>query len=181
MNKKLLIITLFILVAAIVRVLPHAPNFTPIGAMALFAGAYIGNRLLSFIIPTIAMVISDALMGFSGWAYPEQIITVYATFLLITLLGSGMRNNKGVLRVGLFSVSASVVFFITTNFMVWVGGFYHVPALYTLDLAGLIQCYVAAIPFFSPTLASDLFYCSALFGGFYLVTINAPKLVQENN
>lgn len=179
MNKKLLIISAFILIAAIARLLPHASNFTPIGAMALFAGAYIGNRFLSFIIPTVAMIISDALMGFSGWAYPEQTITVYITFLLITLLGSGMRNNKGILRVGLFSISASLLFFVVTNFMVWIGGFYHSPALYTLDLAGLVQCYVAGIPFLSPTLASDLMYNSILFGGFYLLQINLPKLVQE--
>lgn len=179
MNKKILVVSTFILIAAVARLLPHAPNFTPMGAMALFAGAYISNRFLSFLIPTIAMVISDALMGFQGWAYPEQTITVYITFLMITLLGSGMRNNKGILRVGLFSVSASVLFFVVTNFMVWVGGFYHTPALYTLDVSGLVQCYIAAIPFFSPTFAADLFYSALLFGSFYLLQINVPKLVQE--
>lgn len=179
MNKKLLIIAAFILVASLVRLLPHAPNFTPIGAIALFAGAYIANRFLAFLLPLVAMVLSDAMMGFAGWNYTEQTITVYATFMLITWLGTNMRNNKSAVRVGASSVGASVLFFVTTNFMVWFSGFYHMPALYTMNFTGLVQCYVAAIPFFTPTVASDFVYSTLLFGSFYLVQVNIPKLVQE--
>jgi hypothetical protein len=179
MNKKLLVITAFILAAAAARLLPHAPNFTPLGAIALFAGAYISNRLLAFIIPILAMILSDALMGFAGWDFPEQIITVYGSFALITLLGMNMRNDKSVLRIGASSVAASVLFFVVTNFMVWMSGFYATPALYATNFSGLVSCYVAAIPFFTPTAAADLFYSSVLFGAFYLVQVNVPKLVQE--
>jgi hypothetical protein len=159
--------------------LPHAPNFTPLGAIALFAGAYRSNRVLAFIIPMFAMILSDAIMGFAGWDFPEQIITVYASFALITALGMNMRNDKSVLRIGASSVSASVLFFIITNFMVWMSGFYTTPALYATNFSGLVTCYVAAIPFFTPSAAADLFYSSALFGAFYLVQINVPKLVQD--
>ncbi len=179
MNKKLLVITAFILVAAAARLLPHAPNFTPLGAIALFAGAYISNRVLAFVIPILAMILSDALMGFAGWDFPEQIITVYGSFALITALGMNMRNDKSVLRIGASSIAASVLFFIITNFMVWMSGFYTTPSLYTTNFSGLVTCYVAAIPFFTPSAAADLFFSSILFGAFYLVQINVPKLVQD--
>lgn len=179
MNKKLLIITAFIMAAAAARLLPHAPNFTPLGAIALFAGAYITNRVLAFIIPILAMILSDAMMGFAGWDFPEQIITVYGSFALITALGMNMRSDKNVFRVGVSSLAASVLFFVVTNFMVWVSGFYTATPLYATNISGLVSCYVAAIPFFTPTVAADLFYSSVLFGAFYLIQINVPKLVQE--
>jgi hypothetical protein len=179
MNKKLLIITAFIMAAAAARLLPHAPNFTPLGAIALFAGAYITNRVLAFIIPILAMILSDAMMGFAGWDFPEQIITVYGSFALITALGMNMRSNKNVFRVGASSLAASVLFFVVTNFMVWMSGFYTATPLYATNISGLVSCYVAAIPFFTPTVAADLFYSSVLFGAFYLIQINVPKLVQE--
>lgn len=179
MNKKLIVISGIILAAAAARLLPHAPNFTPLGAMALFAGAYIANRVLAFIIPLAAMILSDAAMGFTGWDYPEQTAAVYATFALITLLGMNMRNNKNVMRVAGSSIAASVVFFVVTNFVVWMSGFFAVTPLYNTTFAGLMQCYTMAIPFFNNTLSADLFYNTVLFGSFYLVQVNMPKLVTE--
>lgn len=179
MNKKLLVISGIILAAAAARLLPHAPNFTPLGAMALFAGAYIANRALALIIPLAAMILSDAAMGFSGWDYPEQTIVVYSTFVLITLLGMNMRNNKSIVRIAGSSIASSVVFFVVTNFVVWMSGFFAITPLYPTNFAGLVECYTLAVPFFNNTLSADLFYTSVLFGSFYLVQINAPKLVTE--
>jgi hypothetical protein len=179
MNKKLLVISGIILAAAAARLLPHAPNFTPLGAMALFAGAYIANRALALIIPLAAMILSDAAMGFSGWDYPEQTIVVYSTFVLITFLGMNMRNNKSIVRIAGSSIAASVVFFVVTNFVVWMSGFFAVTPLYPTNFAGLVECYTLAVPFFNNTLSADLFYTAVLFGSFYLVQINAPKLVTE--
>lgn len=179
MNKKLVVISAFILAAATARLLPHAPNFTPLGAIALFAGAYVSNRFLAFLLPIAAMVMSDSLMGFSGWNYPEQTIAVYGAFTLITWLGMNMRSNKSVARVGLSSLAASVLFFVATNFMVWMSGFYSATPLYTTDFAGLVDCFVMAVPFFNYNIAADLFYSTVLFGGFYLLQVNVPKLVQE--
>lgn len=179
MNKKLLVISGLVLAAAVARLLPHAPNFTPLGAMALFAGAYIANRYMAVLIPILAMVVSDALMGFKGWAFPEQTITVYVTYALIVVLGMNMRNNKSVLRVGVSAVASSVLFFVVTNFTVWMSGFFNTPVLYPTNFTGLVECYVAAIPFYSNTLWADLCFSSLLFGGFYLLQVNAPKLVQE--
>lgn len=181
MNKKLILVSALVLAAALIRLLPHAPNFTPIGAMALFAGALISNRLLAFLIPALAMVISDACLGFAGWRFAEQTIVVYGVFMLTTWLGMSLRNNQSVIKITGTSIAASVLFFVVTNFAVWFGGFYHTPALYTLDFMGLVNCFIAAIPFAGATFASDLVYSALLFGSFYLIRINVPSLVKENN
>jgi hypothetical protein len=179
MTKRIITISILVVAAAISRLLPHAPNFTPIGAMALFAGAYISNRYLAILMPLLAMLLSDALMGFRGWAFTEQIIAVYTTLGLIAILGSALHTHKSALRVGGASLASSVLFFITTNFAVWLGGFSHEPALYPLSSSGLAQCYVSAIPFFSNTLFGDLFFNAILFGGFYLLQVNIPSLKEE--
>jgi hypothetical protein len=176
MNKRTIAIIAVVFVAALLRLLPHAPNFSPLTAMALFGGAYISNRYLAVAIPLLAMLISDAMMGFNGWAFTEQVAIVYASFGAIALIGTQMQNRKSILSVGLFTLSASFFFFLVTNFAVWAGGFVHQPALYTLDGAGLAACYAAAIPFFQNSLAGDVFYSSLLFGGFYLASINIPFL-----
>lgn len=179
MNKRIISIVAIIFVAAVSRLLPHAPNFSPLAAVALFGGAYITNKYLAVIIPLLAMLVSDALMGFNGWFFTEQVITVYASFALIAMLGLTLQQNKSAIRVAGASISASLIFFVLTNFAVWLGGYFYTPALYPMNAAGLIQCYVSAIPFFQNTLTGDLFYSGVLFGGFYLLAINVPAL-QEN-
>ncbi|MES2558338.1 MAG: DUF6580 family putative transport protein [Bacteroidota bacterium] len=180
MNKRIMIIVAIVFVAAIMRLLPHAPNFSPIAAMALFGGAYITNRYLAVIIPLLAMLLSDALMGFNGWYFTEQIIAVYGTFALIAVLGLTLQGNKSAIRVAGASISASVIFFITTNFAVWLGGFFHSPALYTMNGQGLAECFTAGLPFFQNSLMGDLFYNTILFGGFYIASINIPVLQKVN-
>ena len=176
MNRNILAVSAIVLSAAFIRIIPHAPNFSPLGAMALFAGAYITNRWLAFALPLLTLLISDALMGFNGWQYPDQIISVYGTFLLISLIGRTLGSSKSIWRVGSASLASSVLFFAVTNLAVWAGGFLHQPALYPLNPAGLVESYVAAIPFFHHTVFSDLVYSALFFGGYYILQINIPAL-----
>jgi len=170
MNKKLLIIIAMIFVAAFARLIPHAPNFTPVGAMALFAGAFISSRVLAYIAPLLALLISDMLIGFYGY----EMIPVYIAFVLIIMIGSLMKNNKGILRVGAASLSSSILFYLITNFTLFYPSF-----LYPRTAEGVITSYIAGIPFFNNAIAGDLFYNAILFGSFYLVSINVPSLVKE--
>jgi hypothetical protein len=179
MNKRISIIIAIVFLAALSRLLPHAPNFTPLAAMALFGGAYIGNKYLSILVPIVAMLVSDALMGFNGWAFTEQVIAVYGSFVLIALLGQTLQHNKGALKVGGTTLAASVLFFVVTNFAVWLGGAFHAPALYPMNMTGIIECYVSAIPFFTNSIAGDVCYSALLFGGFYLITVNIPALKES--
>jgi hypothetical protein len=165
-HARLLAILSAILVAAVLRLVPHPPNFTPIGAMALFGGAYFGRRALAFAAPLGALLLSDAIIGFhSGMAY------VYASVAMIVLIGWAVRARMTPLGIGAAAVLSSVLFFLVTNFGVWLKGIY-----YPQTLAGLADCYVAAIPFFQNTLAGDLVFTALLFGGFALIERRVPLL-----
>jgi hypothetical protein len=152
--------------AAALRLVPHPPNFSPIDAMALFSGAYVGRRALAFAAPLAALLLSDLVLGFyAGMTF------VYASVALIVLIGWALSERRTVVRIGAAAVAGSVAFFVTTNFGMWLfSGFYP------LTLAGFEACYVAAIPFFQNTVASDLFYATLLFGGFALAEHFLPRL-----
>jgi hypothetical protein len=156
-----------ILAAAILRLVPHAPNFTPIGAMALFSGAYLARRgALAFAAPLGALLVSDLVLGFY-----HGMATVYFAVALTVLLGSVALKRVSVVRVGGTALGSSVLFFVVTNFGMWLSS-----GIYPRTLAGLEACYVAAIPFFQNTLAGDLFYAALLFGGFKLAETLLPRL-----
>lgn len=155
--KKLVTPITFILIGAVARVIPHAPNFAPIGAMALFGGAYMSKKQ-AFILPILAMILSDLVIGFDS--IPMR-LAVYGSFLLIVLMGLLLKKHLSPKNVVISSLSASILFFATTNFAVWAFG-----SIYPHTIAGLTQSYFFAIPFFRNTMAGDLFYSGVFFGGY---------------
>ncbi|HSH65931.1 MAG TPA: DUF6580 family putative transport protein [Bacteroidia bacterium] len=166
-------LTTIILVAAISRLFPHIPNFTPIAAMALFGGVYFNDRKFAFLVPLLAMFISDCFLEFiSGWGFHNTIAYVYISIALITLIGTYVKRNVNVQTVLLGSVISSVLFFIITNFGVWAASGFKMGAM------GLATTYTLGIPFFAPTLAGDIFFNGILFGSFYLAQRRIPALVR---
>lgn len=167
-SPRFLILTGLILAAAIVRLLPHPPNFAPIAAMALFGGAYFNKKVFAFAIPLAALFITDLSLGFHNtmWA-------VYLSFIVIVGLGIVMLKKKSVMKIVLASVSASVLFFIVTNFAFWA-----TDTFYPTTAEGLAACYTAAIPFFHNTLIGDLFFSGVMFGLFELAKAKFPELVK---
>ncbi|HEX5257555.1 MAG TPA: DUF6580 family putative transport protein [Sphingomicrobium sp.] len=163
---RLIVLLSAIVAAAALRLVPHPPNFTPIDAMALFSGAYVGRRMLALAAPLAALLLSDLVLGF----YPSMLFQ-YAAVVLIVLLGSLALSRITILRLVGAALASSILFFAISNFGVWaVSGMYaHTPT-------GLGACYVAAIPFFQNTLAGDLFYAALLFGGFALAEHFVPRL-----
>jgi hypothetical protein len=164
-----------ILLAAFSRLIPHPANFTPITAIALFGAAYLDKRS-ALIIPVLAMLVSDYFLGFHS-----GMVWVYGSFLAIACLGFVLRNRRTVPMILGASKAGSVLFFIVTNFGVWMK-----PAgLYPPTQAGLIACYTAAIPFFRNTLGGDLFFVTVMFGLYALVerlffkTATVPAAVRE--
>lgn len=151
-NKRQLVIILFIVVAAIFRLIPHFPNVTPITAMALFSGVYFTNKKFAFIIPLLAMVLSDLFLGFSSIT-----LFVYAAFILVSYIG--LSSKKVSIKTILLS---SIGFFVITNFGVWLLG-------YPKTLNGLMECYTLAIPFFRNSLIGDFFYAGVMYYGFEFV------------
>lgn len=165
-NARLAALLSAILAAAALRLVPHPPNFSPIDAMALFSGAYLGRRAIAFIAPLAALLLSDAILGFY-----HGMGTVYATVGLVVLIGWWLQERRTALRTGAAAVLGSVTFFVVTNLGMWL-----MSGLYPLTYAGFIACYTAAIPFFQNTLAGDLFYAALLFGGFALAQHLVPRL-----
>lgn len=161
-------LTGMVFIAATIRFLPHPPNFAPIAAMALFGGAYFNKKVFAFVVPLAALFLTDLLLGFHNtmWA-------VYLSFAIIVVLGIIMLRKKSVIRVMLASISASVLFFILTNFAFWA-----TDTLYPTTLSGLAACYTAAIPFFHNTLVGDLFFTGMLFGLFELAKAKFPQLAR---
>ena len=155
-----------IFAAAASRLCPHLPNFTPIAAMALFGGAHFADKRLAFGVPLLALLLSDAVQGFHS-----GLLSVYGSFVLIVVLGFGLRSNRAILPVAGTALAGSLLFFVITNFAVWAAGM-----LYPRTSAGLVECYVAALPFFRNTLTGDAFYTAVLFGGFALAQRRWPAL-----
>ena len=170
------IITVFILLAALSRLLPHPPNFTPIGGMALFGAAYFSKKYWSFLIPFAALWISDLFLNNIVYAnmYPDYYTGfvwftqggawIYGAFALIILLGMLTLRNIKTQNIVLSSVAASTIFFVLTNIGVWLGS-----GMYAKTWAGLTTCFSMAIPYFWNTLGGDLFFSAVLFGGYALV------------
>lgn len=169
MKKHVLLAIALIFGASLFRLLDHPMNFTPMGAIALFAGALIPNRILAFAIPLAALLITDSMLGFYGW----EMLLPYAGFLLTIVLGRLLSNNQHILRVGGMSLLSSTLFYVLTNFAL-----FYPETLYPHTTQGIIQSYVAAIPFFQNGIAGDLFFNALLFGSYYLIRINVPSFKQ---
>jgi hypothetical protein len=166
-----------IVLAALTRLLPHPPNFSPVEAIALFGGAYFAARGWALLVPLVAMFASDLALGLvNGGIYFDYFasagfVLVYACIALSTVLGFGLRGRVNGARVLGYSLIGSVLFFAVTNFGAWLGS----PA-YPQNAAGLAAAYVAGIPFFQWTVLGTLFYAALLFGGFALLRRQVPAL-----
>jgi hypothetical protein len=170
-RTRLLALFAAILGAAVLRLVPHPPNFAPIGAMALFSGAYLPRRALAFVAPLAALFVSDLFVGFYH-AMP----TVYFATGLVVLIGWWVSSRRSVVRIAAAALASSVLFFVLTNLGMWLFS-----GIYPHTLAGLAACYVAAIPFFQNTVAGDLFFTGLLFGGFALAERLVPAIRERRS
>lgn len=153
-----------IIAGALFRFIPHWPNFTPIAAMALFGGAYLGRKHLAFIIPFAAMFLSDLVLGLH-----KDMWAVYVAFGITVFLGTLIRNNVRIFSVVTASIASSVIFFLLTNFASWLSS-----PFYPQTASGLMQCYIAGLAFFNNgsygisfflnEIAGALFYNGLFFG-----------------
>lgn len=164
---------MLIIFAAFSRLIPHAPNFTPVISIALFAGAYLKKRY-AFIVPVAALFLSDMVIGFYGLG---TMAFVYGTFLLIVAMGLLLEKKVSAGKLLGLSLVGATLFFVTTNFAVWL----FPGSIYPKTLAGLAECYVMAIPFFGNMVLSTLVYSAAMFGVYEVAEkyILRVKAVQE--
>ncbi len=199
-QPKIILVLSAIMVAAIFRLIPHWPNFTPMAAIALAGGALITNRFLGFVLPLLAMFISDLLTVMFinyQWTTPVEYFTssetglVYLSILAMTALGAwfGNRNytkstteNTGKFfqkkySTDLLNVSflSALVFFLISNFGTWISAHSLMPKTFS----GLIATYEMGIPFFGYNLLGNIFYSFLMFGFFHAVTDFKTSLKRE--
>ena len=153
-----------VFLAALARVLPHPPNVTPVGTIALFGGAFLSRRW-ALLYPLAIMTVSDALLR-SVWGVPTffpESLFVYGSFVIGGLLGFGYRTQHSRLPLWAFSLVNSVQFFLLTNFGTWLSS-----GMYPQNVPGLLDCYTLALPFFRNTVLGDLAWLSLLAGAYHL-------------
>jgi len=155
--------------AALVRLAPHPPNFSPIGSAALFGGARL-RSWQAYLVPLLALAITDPIRSRMEGGYPAYTsgtIIVYASFLISVFLGrTFLRNTNSPVRIASVVFAGSVQFFLITNFF----SFLQMPDLYSRTIGGLAACYTAALPFYGRTLLGDLFFSAVLFGAYALIS-----------
>ena len=163
--RTILIFTLILLAAAL-RLAPHPWNFTPVGAIALFAGATVRDRRMAFLFPTLVMFVTDLIIGFNKLS-----LLVYTSFLLSVLIGRLLNQQRNIPRIAGATFLGSLQFFLITNLGVWafLGTYPH-------TASGLAACYIAGAPLFWNTLAGDAVYTALLFGAFEMAEHLAPVL-----
>jgi Family of unknown function (DUF6580) len=151
------------------RLLPHVPGVWPVAATALFAGRTFRIPVLALVVPLAATALSNLAFANDDWRVG---LVVYAAVLVPVFAGMLARRWQGALPLVIGIVSSSLIFFAATNFAVWAFN-----DMYPMNFQGLVQCYVAALPFLDRTVLGDLTWTAVLFGGAWLVQ-HRPALLR---
>jgi len=170
LSPKIYIVIVMIFTGAIMRLIPHWPNFTPVAAIALFGGTFLKRKDLAFLIPVAAMLLSDVIIGFHSTMLP-----VYLSFIAIVAFGLLLQKKLTVVNTLSASLGASVLFYLVTNFASWTSGLMPYP----MNAAGLMQSYIAGLPFLFNGILGDLFYTSVLFGAVYFASSHQSIYVKK--
>ncbi|MBS0619273.1 MAG: hypothetical protein JSR44_13885 [Spirochaetes bacterium] len=145
---------------AITRFLPHPPNFTPVLSVAIFGAAVFSQRFVGILAALAAMALSDIAFG-----WHSTLPYVYGSMVLGGVIAFTLRKNRSVGKLIVVTLSSSILFFIVTNFGVFVS-----QNLYPRTLSGLAACYTMALPFLKNSLAGDLLFTLALFAFYHFLT-----------
>lgn len=190
--KKIFPVLFIIFSAVLLRLFPHVPNFAPVGAMALFGGAYLAKKYAVGIV-FLTLLLSDYLLlyihPFSaqfitlGHVYPLTALIhgatlyVYGSFLLAIGIGMWVRKHQSIENIMVASITSSLLFFFITNFGVWVGG------MYARNMSGLWESYIMGLPFLRATVFGDLFYNGLFFSSYYIIAelIEHKKTMINNS
>lgn len=183
LNARTSTIALIVVAAAAARLLPHPHNVTPLAALALFGSAYFANRWMAFVVPLLALALSNLLLGiywsWSFMAWQPHLWVQYLSFALVVGLGFLLRGHASAWKIASVTLASSVVFFIVTNLGEWA-----FQAWYPKTWEGLSACFIAALPFFRNSLLGDFGFVLLLFGGMHLLErrfamLRAPRVAQS--
>lgn len=181
-NIQFWTITGIIVTVAIARLIPHLPNFTPVGALCLFGAAQFSNKKLAYLVPLLAILLSDILVNNILYAQYFDGFTVfyngfewqYMSYILTVLVGGFIIKKVSTKSVLIGALAATIIFFIVSNLGVWASG-----TMYPMTATGLMACFTAAIPFLGGTFIGNAVYSAILFGGYALAQKRIPALANE--
>ena len=157
-----------VVLLALSRLIPHPPNFTPILGMAVFSGAIINKRFFAYLVPLLAMLLSDLYLGFHA-----SMPIIYFSLAICVLIGTFIEARVTTLN-SFLSISLGVLaFFLITNFMVWYGS-----GMYESSISGLLTCYFMGLPFVQNTFISSILYGM---GAFLIYDIINKRMIFGNN
>ena len=162
MKEKIFLFIGFFLLLITSRVFSDIPNFTPTLSLIIFASYYFRNLTISSSIVLLSQIVSDIFIGFYSY-----IFFVYGSFLVIIYIAPIIMKKLTTMSVLVTSVISPSIFFIISNFGVWFAG-----SLYTKDLNGLIECYVAGLPFYDESLLSTILFSYTIFIIYKLLITN---------
>lgn len=188
LNPRFTILLLFMIAVASMRIANSAQltpwsNFSPVGAMGLFGGAYFSSKWKAFAFPLLTLLISDLIINtfvfngrlgimYSGW------FIIYGIFALIVFFGKTILKKVSVKNVVIAAIAAALTHWLIADFTVWLGGGTDLRTMtpLTKDFNGLLQCYAQGFPFMKNFLMGNLVYGAIMFGGFELTQQRFPKL-----
>lgn len=153
MNKFL------IMLATVIHLVPHPFGVSPVGASAIYAGAY-ADRRFAWMVPLIPLLVGNLVYGFYE---PIVLIFVYAGFMLSSVAGRLLSNKQDVLRLGAASVCGALIFFLVSNYSIWLVG------MYPQTSAGLLQCYANGLPYLGAATAANFGFGILLFGAHKII------------
>lgn len=155
-------------ILVISRIIPHPANFTPLSAMALWGGAKMSPRITMVVI-LVSMLISDLIIGLDNlWSR----LSVYGSLFIAVFIGKTILKNAGLVKAFGTIIGSSLIFFLLTNFAVW-----RFSGMYPINISGLTNCFLLAIPFFRNSIISDMLFSGVIVGGWELVSVfNRNKL-----
>jgi uncharacterized protein DUF6580 len=165
----MLLVTFLIGLDVVARLLPHAPGFLPVAASGLFAGRVLRIPALAVAVPVLGMILSDMALPSEDWRIQA---VGFAAIAIPALGGIATRRFSGVLPIVTIVIMSSIFFFLLSNGAVWAFS-----GMYSHDLSGLTQCYIAGLPFLEKTMIGDLSWTAILFGGAWLVQ-HGPSMVM---
>ena len=187
-NPRFAVLAIFIIAIAAMRIPNSAQltpwaNFTPIGAMGLFGGAYFTKKWKAILFPLLTLFVSDIIIQafvfngkygimYSGWYW------IYSIFILVTFIGKWLIKKVSIQNVLLAAVAASLSHWLLADFTVWIGGGTDLRTMtpLTKDWAGLQQCYIQGFPFMKNFLLGTLVYSGIMFGAFEWMKARQPSL-----
>lgn len=181
-KNKFWIILAVIVSCGVFRLLPHASNITPIGAMALVGGMYFRNRLVGLILPILTLYVGDLILNNTIYAtsgagftwFSDYMLYVYGAFILTGVFGRYLTQKSSMTKIVGGTLIASVLFFLITNIGTWAS-----TTLYPDTITGMGSALLAGLPFFRNTMLGNAIFIP-LFVAFFEYYIEGKSLFNKD-